>query len=42
MLPFSKGNLTTLGNREKQSPWKVSYFYAKQYPKSEFTQCIIA
>lgn len=40
MLPFSKGNLITLSNREKCSPWKVSYFDAKWYP--EFTQCIIA
>lgn len=42
MLPFSRGNLTTLSNREKCSPWEVSDFYAKWYPKSEFTQCIIA
>lgn len=38
LLPFSKGNLTTLSNREKCSLWKVSYFYAKW---SEFTQCLV-
>lgn len=43
MLPFSKGNLTTLSNREECSPWKVSYFYAKWYPVRIYTMyyCLI-
>lgn len=43
MLPFSKGNLTTVRKREKYpSPREVSCFYAKWCPNSEFTQCVIA